>query len=171
MRNREREIVRKESKIRGGLHPMMDGDRDGDPHWSTGSQDREGCVHPLIQGDWSNESSPRPAGLGLNEHVIKPNSLNVADMGAGWALKVQMKTEKSLTMALGLVSSAWTGFLGSWSVWMLTFLDLEGGGRKLDFLQGRKPWLLLRMVREEERERGEREGIGRRGRSGNSLNK
>ena len=37
-------------------------------------------------------------------------------------------TEKPLTMALGLVSSAWTGFLGSWSVWVLTFLDLEGGG-------------------------------------------
>ena len=33
------------------LHPTMDGDRDGDPHWSTGSQDRKGCVHPLIQGD------------------------------------------------------------------------------------------------------------------------
>ena len=48
------------------LHPTMDGD--GDPHWSTGlspqgpneerkkgehekgSQDREGCVHPLRQG-------------------------------------------------------------------------------------------------------------------------
>ena len=26
----------KEGKIRGNLHPMMDGDRDGDPHWSTG---------------------------------------------------------------------------------------------------------------------------------------
>ena len=47
----------------------MDGDRDGDPHWGTGlspqgpneeqkegehekgNQDREGYVHPLIQGD------------------------------------------------------------------------------------------------------------------------
>ena len=26
----------KESKIRRGLHLTMDGDRDGDPHWSTG---------------------------------------------------------------------------------------------------------------------------------------
>ena len=78
----------------------MDRDRDRDPHWSTGlspqgpneeqkegeheqgRQAREECVHPLIQGDLSNESSPRPAGLGLNEHVIKPDSLNVADMGA-----------------------------------------------------------------------------------------
>ena len=29
MRSRGREIVSKESKIRGGLHPTMDGDRDG----------------------------------------------------------------------------------------------------------------------------------------------
>ena len=59
----------KEGRTRGNLHLTMDGDRDGDPHWSTGlspqgpneeqkegeheqgSQDREGCVHPLIQGD------------------------------------------------------------------------------------------------------------------------
>ena len=59
----------KDGKTRGTLHPTMNGDRDGDPHWSTGlspqgpneeqkegehekgSQDREGCVHPLIQGD------------------------------------------------------------------------------------------------------------------------
>ena len=59
----------KEGRIRGNLHPTMDGDRDGDPHWSTGlspqglneeqkegeheqeRQDREECVHPLIQGD------------------------------------------------------------------------------------------------------------------------
>ena len=46
------------------------------------AHDREGCDHPLTQGDGSNESSPRPAGLGLNVHVIKPDSLNVADMGA-----------------------------------------------------------------------------------------
>ena len=82
MKSRGREIMSKESKIRGGLHPRMDGDRDRDPHWSTGSQDSEGCIHPLIQGDLLNESSPRPAGLGLNEHLIKPDSLNVADMRA-----------------------------------------------------------------------------------------
>ena len=75
---------------------------DRDPHWSTGlspqgpneeqkegehekgSQDREGCVHPLIQGDWSGGSSPGPAGLGLKEHVIGPDYLNVADMGTDW---------------------------------------------------------------------------------------
>ena len=72
MRSRGRENVRKESRTRGNLHLLMakdgDGDRDGDPHWSTGlspqgpneeqkegehekgSQDHEGCIHPLIQG-------------------------------------------------------------------------------------------------------------------------
>ena len=77
----------------------MDGDRDGDPHWSTGlssqgpneeqkegeyeqgSQDREGFVHPLRRWDRSNGRSPRPVGMGLMEHVIKPDSLNVADGG------------------------------------------------------------------------------------------
>ena len=79
---------------------LLDGDRDRDPHWSTGlspqgpneeqkegeheegNQDRKGCIHPLIPGDRLNESSPRPAGLGLKELVIKLESLNVADMGA-----------------------------------------------------------------------------------------
>ena len=74
----------------------MDGDRDRDPHWSTGlssqgpneeqegehgrgSQDHEGCVYSLRQWDRSNGRSPRPVGLGLMEHVIKLDSLNVAD--------------------------------------------------------------------------------------------
>ena len=49
---KQREGVREQGKQnRGGLHLTMDGDRDGDPHWSTASQDREGCIHPLIQGD------------------------------------------------------------------------------------------------------------------------
>ena len=69
----------------------MDGDRDRVPHWSTGlsslgpneeqkegerelgSQDHKGCVHPLR---W--RGSPRPAGLGVMEHVIKMDTLNVA---------------------------------------------------------------------------------------------
>ena len=99
----------------------MDGDRDRDPHQSNGlssqgpveeqkkgedeqgSQDHEWLVHPLRQCARSNGSSPNPAGLGLNEHVIKPDSLNVADK---WGL-----TEKPLIMTLGLVSTACTGFL------------------------------------------------------------
>ena len=36
MRSRGREIVSKESRTRGSLHPTMDGDRDRDPHWNTG---------------------------------------------------------------------------------------------------------------------------------------
>ena len=89
----------KEVRIRGNLHPTMDGGRDTDPRWSTGlscqdpneeqkegeheqgSQDYEGCVRPLRRWDISNGRSPRPAGLGLMEHVIKPDSLNVADGG------------------------------------------------------------------------------------------
>ena len=72
----------------------MDGDRDRDPHWSTalnsqgpneeqkeGEYDPEGCVHPLRQWDTSNGRSPRPVGMGLMEHVLKPDSLNVADGG------------------------------------------------------------------------------------------
>ena len=74
----------------------MYGDRDRDPHWSTGlssqgpneeqkegeheqgSQDHEGCVHPLRWWDESNGSSPRPDGLGVMEHVIKLDTLYVA---------------------------------------------------------------------------------------------
>ena len=61
--------MNKEVRIRGNLLPTMEGDRDRDPHWSTGlspqgpneeqkegeheqgSQDRKGYVQPLIQGD------------------------------------------------------------------------------------------------------------------------
>ena len=75
----------------------MDGDRDRDPNQSIGlssqgaveeqkkgedeqgSQDREGLVYSLRQCALSNRSSPRPVVVGLNEHVIKPDSLNVAD--------------------------------------------------------------------------------------------
>ncbi len=75
----------------------MKGDRDRDPHWSTGqksqgpnqeqkereheqgTQDREGCTHTLRQWGCSIGNSPRPAGLGLKKHGIKPDSLNIAD--------------------------------------------------------------------------------------------
>ena len=36
MRSRRRENVSKKVRIRGNLHLTMDGDRDRDPHWSTG---------------------------------------------------------------------------------------------------------------------------------------
>ena len=69
MRSRWRENVSKKGRTRGNLHMRIDGDRDGDPHWSTGlspqgpneeqkegkhdegSQDSKVCLHPLIQGD------------------------------------------------------------------------------------------------------------------------
>ncbi|KAK7823049.1 hypothetical protein U0070_025866 [Myodes glareolus] len=125
MGSRWSESAGKEGRIGGNLLQTMDGDRDGDPHWSTGlspqgpnkerkegeqergSQDREGCVHSLIQGDWSGGISPGPAGLGLNERVIGPNSLNVAGMGADWEaidneLSLQQKAEvSSKEMAIG----------------------------------------------------------------------
>ena len=44
-----------------------------------GSQDCKGLVHQLRQCAWFNGRSPKPAGLGLNEHEIKLDSLNVAD--------------------------------------------------------------------------------------------
>ena len=36
MRSRRRKNVRKKGSTRGNLHLMIDGDRDGDPHWNTG---------------------------------------------------------------------------------------------------------------------------------------
>ena len=60
-------------------------------------------------------------------------------------------------MALGFDSTAWTDFVGVWLVWMLTFLDLDGGGRTLDFPQGREPCLLFGLEREGE-------GSGEKGR-------
>ena len=81
------------------LHLAMDRGGDRDPHWSTGlssqglneeqkegeheqgSQDCRGLVYPLKQCDLYNGSSPSPTELGLNDHVIKSDSLNVADHG------------------------------------------------------------------------------------------
>ena len=78
---------------------MKDEDRDRDPDQSDGlssqgpveeqkeredkqgSLDRKGLVHPLRQCACSNGSSPKPAGPDLNESVIKPDSLIVADNG------------------------------------------------------------------------------------------
>ena len=79
----------------------------------------------------------------------------------------QSLSKKPLTMILGLVSSAYSGFLGIQSVWILTFLDLEGAGRNLNYPQGGKPGLLLGMEREEERKWGDWEVVGRRGGNGN----
>ena len=44
-----------------------------------------------------------------------------------------------MIMALGFDSTAWTDFEGAWFVWMLTFIDLNGVGKTLDFPRGREP--------------------------------
>ena len=61
-------------------------------------------------------------------------------------------------MALSFYSTAWTDFVGALSVWILTFIYLDGGGRTLDFPQGREPWLLLVVEREGEVERRREKG-------------
>ena len=48
-------------------------------------------------------------------------------------------------MALGFVSTAYTGFLGCYSLWMHTMLSLYVVDGALDFLQDRLPCPLLRM--------------------------
>ena len=72
-------------------------------------------------------------------------------------------TEKPRTVALGSDSTACTGFLGAWSVWMHTYLDLDRGGRALDFPQGSAPWLLLELETNGIRKVGGEVGNGRRG--------
>ena len=50
--------------------------------------------------------------------------------------------------------------MGARFVWMLTFIDLDGGGRILDFPWGREPWLLLELEMEREGGRGREKGGG-----------
>ena len=56
------------------------------------------------------------------------DQIGLSECGWWWRL-----TEKPRTMALGFDFTARMGFVGSLSVWMLTFLDLGGTGRTLDF--------------------------------------
>ena len=71
-------------------------------------------------------------------------------------------SEKPLIMALGLVSSAYSGFLGIQSVWILTFLDLEGGGEELELPTGQEALTALRDGEGGGGRWGEWEGVGRR---------
>ena len=65
-------------------------------------------------------------------------------------------------MALGFGSTAWTDFVGAWFVWMLTFIDLYGGGGPWTS-HGAGTLLLLRLEREGEVGRGRgRKGGNRR---------
>ena len=58
------------------------------------------CVHPLTRWDWSNGGSPRPAGLGVMEHVIKIDPLSVA-VNEDW-LRSQGQWHWVLTLLHGL---------------------------------------------------------------------
>ena len=60
----------------GALHGPNEEQKDEENE--KGNKDCEGCDHPLIQGDGSNVSLPRPVELGLNEDEIQSDSLNVA---------------------------------------------------------------------------------------------
>ena len=90
-----------------------------------------------------------------------PDSLNVAGPESFW----KATDNDTGTCFLCIYWIFWIQ-----SVRILTFRNLEGGGRNLNFPQGRKPWLLLGMEREEERESGEGEFVGRRGGNGNFYN-
>ena len=72
-----------------------------------------------------------------------------------------------MIVALGFVSTACTGFLGSYSIWMHTFLSLDVGGRALDFPQGRVPCPLLDRTGCKRGFGEEQEGSERKGGSGN----
>ena len=49
------------------------------------------------------------------------------------------QAEGPLVVALGFVSPACTGFLGSYSLWIYALLNLDVVGRALDLPQGRVP--------------------------------
>ena len=119
----------KEGKIRGNLHPMMDGDTDGDPHWSTRRcppRSKWGA-----EGGRTWKKKLRTA-RGAITHWYKGTDLMRVHQGqlTGterahdptrfsewgrilWMWLARSLSEKPLTMTLGLVSSAYTGFLGS----------------------------------------------------------
>ena len=63
-------------------------------------------------------------------------------------------------MALGFDSTAWTDFVGICFVYMLTFIDLDGGAMTLDFPQGMENRLFLGLEREGKVGRGRKKGGG-----------
>ena len=140
----------------------MDGDTDRDPHWSTfgppwskwGAEGgrtwkklrtARGAITYWYKGtdlkrvhqgqlDWDWTS------MWSNQIFwMWPDSLNVADPEPFW---------KAIDNDTGTCFLCIYWIFGIQSVWILIFLDLERGGRNLNFPQGRKPWLLLGMERE-----------------------
>ena len=149
----------------------MDGDRDRDPHWSTGlssqgpneeqkegeheqgSQDHEGCVHPLRQWDWSNGSSPRPA-----------VDWERWSMWSKWTLWTWLAMKADWEAK----DNGFWFYCMDWLCGSLVCLDAHlyrpgWRGRTLDFPWGREPWLLLGLEREgmvgRGREKGGREEV------------
>ena len=123
--------------------------RDTITHWYKGS-DLMRVYQGQLDCDWRSMWS--------NQILwMWPDSLNVAGPESFW---------KAIDNDTGTCFLCIYWIFGIQSVRILTFRDLEGGGRNLNFPQGRKPWLLLGMEREEEREWGKWEGIGRRGGNG-----
>ena len=97
---------------------------------------------PMRECAWSNGSSPKPDGPDLNEHVIKSDSLNVADNG-GW-----------LRNSTGACFYCMCWLFVPQAIWMHSFLGLDRRGRALDFPHGRVPCPLLRRNLMEESEGG-----------------
>ena len=152
----------------------MDDDTDGDPHWSTGLSTprskwgaegrrkwrrtaRDAITHwykgtdlmRVYQGqldcDWTSTWS--------NQILwMSPDFLNVAGPESFW---------EAIDNVTGTSFLCIYWIFGIESVWILTFLDLEGGGTNLNFPQGLKPWLPLGTKREEEREGGSGRVLGR----------
>ena len=143
MRSRRRENMNKKGRtVRSAF-----------THWYMGI-DLMRVHQGQLDWDWTSTWSNQILWIWLD-------SLNVAGPESFW---------KAIDNDTGTCFLCIYWIFGIQSVWMLTFLDLEGGGRNLNFPQGRKPWLLLGTKREEEREWGEWEGVRRRGRNGNFYN-
>ena len=136
MRSRRRKKMKKEIRTA----------RDAINHWYKG-MDLMRVYQGQLDWDWRRTWSNQILG-------IWPDSLNVAGPRSFW---------KAIDYGTGTCFLCIYWIFGIQSVWMLTFLDLEGGGRSLNYPQGGRPWLLLGMEREEGREW---EGVGRRGRNG-----
>ena len=121
MRSRRRKKMKKEIRTA----------RDTITHWYKGS-DLMRVHQGQLDWDWTSTWSSQILWM-------RPDSLNVAGTGSFW---------KAIDNETGTCFLCIYWIFGIQFVWMLTFLDLEGGGRNLNFPQGRKPWLLLGMERE-----------------------
>ena len=114
MRSRRTKKMKKE--IRTARDPIT--------HWYKGT-DLMRVYQGQLDWEWTRTWSNQILG-------IWPDSLNVAGPKSFW---------KAIDNDTGTCFLCIYWILGIQSVWILTFLDLEGGVRNLNFPQGRKPWL------------------------------